>query len=79
MDTDSVIDYSDIGKFGKKQTKQTDHLASFKLPWKSYELKDFGDQIEMWERSHFYNMHDEDVKRINYLKPAFLERISVCV
>ena len=24
-------------------------------------------------------MHDEDVKRFNYLKPAFLERVSLCV
>lgn len=52
-------------------------LASLKLPWKSLELKEFGDQVEMFERSRFYNMHDEDVKRINYLKTAFLERISV--
>lgn len=59
--------------------KQALILAPFKLPWKSYELEKVGDQTELWEISRFYNMHDEDVIGINYLKLAFLERISVCI
>lgn len=56
---------------GKKQKQKTsDHFGLIQAALKDLR-KELGDQTD--------NMHAEDVKRINYLKLDFLERLSVCM